>query len=338
MKIGSLDLLQKVMIIAEIGNNHEGDFSRALEMLDAAAEGGAHAVKFQTIIPDLFANRHVTPERYERIKKFQLSFEQFTQLKERADAKGVIFMSTPFDLESARFLAPLVPAFKIGSPENTFYPLLELVGSFGKPVILSCGAADSDIVALAVERIRKSAATHNVSTEIALLHCVSSYPTPVDQANLRAIEHLSERFGLTTGYSDHTLGIQAAVLSVALGARIIEKHFTIDKNYSDFRDHQLSADPSELRALVSAVSEAEMLLGTPTKSIQPCEEGSLTAIRRSIVAIKDIPAQTIISEDDITWTRPGGGIAPGEEYKVIGKRISRGITRGEMILLQDLVE
>ena len=332
MKIKDFNLAQQVMVIAEVGNNHEGDYVRAQELLDAAAESGAHAVKFQTIIPDLFVNRHVAPERYAKIQSFQLSFDQFASLKERADRKNIIFLSTPFDLDSAGFLDTLVPAFKIGSPENTFYPLLMRVSSFKKPIILSCGAADLPIISRAIDCIRRV----SPDVDIALLHCVSAYPTPPEQANLLAISQLRAKFGLTVGYSDHTLGIDAAILSVALGARIIEKHFTLDKNFSSFRDHQLSADPTEMRTLVVEVEKASLLLGDGMKKVESAEEASLLAIRRSIVANRDLKLGEEITLEKITWTRPGGGLSPGEENILLGKHASRNILSGEMIKADDV--
>src|SRR5579871_2715448 len=222
MLIGNIDLSRDVLVVAEIGNNHEGSFTRAKELIAAAAETGAQAVKFQTFLPEHYVTRHDTA-RLARLRRFALSFEQFAELAKIAAGHGLLFFSTPFDLASADALDKFCPIFKIASGDNDFLPLIERVASFKKPILLSTGLADlSD-----VERARGAAA--RVWSELgyegnmALLHCVSSYPTPPMEANLRAIRTLAERFGCIVGYSDHTLGIDAATLSLALGARVIEK-------------------------------------------------------------------------------------------------------------------
>ena len=239
MRIGTVDIEKEVLVIAEIGNNHEGSFEAAVKMLHAAADAGVHAVKFQTYKTELYANPHHDEARFKRLKRFELTQDQFKKLKDTADTRGVMFLSTPFDLESAEFLNELVPAFKIGSGENTFYPLLEKIASFCKPIIMSCGISEVSSIRAAKTAIEAVWKRHNYTGELALLHCVSAYPTKPEEANLLAIKRLQREFGDVVGYSDHTLGIEAAVVSLGLGARIVEKHFTLDKNYSDFRDHQM---------------------------------------------------------------------------------------------------
>jgi N-acetylneuraminate synthase/N,N'-diacetyllegionaminate synthase len=177
--------------------------------------------------------------------------------------------------------------------------------------------------------------SRNTDPGLALLHCCVSYPTPTSDANLGAIRELAT-LGGTVGYSDHTLGIEAAVLSVALGARVIEKHFTLDKNLSDFRDHQLSADPDELAQLVRRVRDAEELVGSGAKRVMPAEEGSLVGARRSIMAARDLPAGSVVSRADLTWLRPGGFLRPGQEGKVEGRRLAVAVRQGEPILLEHL--
>ena len=174
-----------------------------------------------------------------------------------------------------------------------------------------------------------------ITQELAVLHCVASYPTPTDEANLRAIREI-ERLGVTLGYSDHTLGIEAAVLSAALGARIIEKHFTLDKNYSDFHDHQLSADPLDLARLVQRVGETVTLLGDGRKNLQPSEQAGFEKIRRSIVAGHDLNQSTMLRWEDLSWLRPGGGLAPGREKELLGKKLKRNIPAGEPIMPGDV--
>ena len=333
MKIGNFDTAKKVLIIAEIGNNHEGDFELAKDMIDAAAEAGADAVKFQTITP----NRLVSiteQERIEQLQRFSFSRDQFGILKERADEKKVFFLSTPFDIEAVDWLNPLIPAFKIASGDNDFWPLLDKIASTGKPVILSLGLGkvkDATQIASFFKKVwRDSEITF---PGLAFLHCVVSYPTPDDQANLRNIMKI-ECEQVTPGYSDHTLGIKAAELAVACGARIIEKHFTLNKNQSDFRDHKLSADPSELKALVQAIAEAEKFLGTSDDSIRVCEKQNATAVGRSIASNRDISIGETISIADICWVRPRKGLKPGEEHLIIGKKLTSPICEGEFFSLK----
>lgn len=257
MKIGPMDTDQKVFVIAEVGVNHEGDEAVAARLVRLAAQAGADAVKFQTFKVENYVSDAYGEARVQRLKKFALPFEAFGRLARVAGEAGILFLSTPLDLESAKYLDTIAPAFKIASGDNNFWPLLLQVAATGKPTLLSCGLADLAAVDRAKSFIEAEWRRLGITQELALLHCVSSYPVPPDQANLRSIQLLRERFGGTVGYSDHTNGLDAALMSVALGARIIEKHFTLDKHYSEFRDHQLSADPAELKHLISKVRELE---------------------------------------------------------------------------------
>jgi N,N'-diacetyllegionaminate synthase len=335
MKVGSFDTDRSVLVVAEIGNNHEGDFSLARELVRRAAESGVDAAKFQTVRAGQLVRRSETA-RFERLTKFELSEAQFAALSELTHELGLLFLSTPLSVASAVFLEPLLDAYKIASGDNDFFPLLKQVAGTGKPVIVSSGISDVSQLDATVRYLRDEWKARGRSAELAVLHCVSSYPTPPEQANLRSIPFLAERFGCAIGYSDHTLGTDAAVLAVAVGARIIEKHFTLDKHHSDFRDHQLSADPAEMTELVNRVREAERMLGSLDKSIQPCEAAAQTAIRRSIVAARDLEAGTTITAADLKWIRPGDGLRPGNEGKLIGRTLSRGIREDDAILPSDV--
>ncbi len=326
MKIGSLDAERRVLVIAEVGNNHEGDFALAQDLVGKAAEAGADAVKFQTFRTEDFVRRR-DAERFARLKSFELTYEQFTALSMQARAAGLLFISTPLDLTSARFLGTIADAVKIASGDNTFVPLLRAVAQTGRPVILSGGLADTPVLAAQRDFLRSEGVR-----ELAVLHCVTSYPVEPGDANLSAIATLRRDLGGTIGYSDHTLGIEAAVLSVALGARIVEKHFTISKTHSSFRDHQLSADPSDLKEMVERIRRAEVLLGDGVKSMRAGERSLETAVRRSISARRALPAGHVVTWDDLTWLRPAGGLEPGRESEVVGQTLTRAIAEGDWIV------
>jgi N-acetylneuraminate synthase/N,N'-diacetyllegionaminate synthase len=331
MKIGNFDLDKDILIIAEIGNNHEGSYALAEEMIGLAAEAGASAVKFQTIVPDKLVSPR-QEDRIEQLKKFCLSYQDFERLSQVAKQTGIVFLSTPFDIESVHFLEPLVPAYKVASGDNNFFPMIEAIAQTGKPIILSTGLADWNQINQTKTFIEDIWQKTDIQQELALLHCVVSYPTPPQEANLLAIQQL-RKLNVTVGYSDHTMGIEAAIAAVALGARIIEKHFTIDKNYSSFRDHQLSADPQDLADLVRRVKQTVELLGNVNLSID-----STTAknVRRSVIAGRDLESGTVLSWDDLNWVRPGGGLEPGREDEILGKKLLHPIQRGDFILLDDV--
>jgi N,N'-diacetyllegionaminate synthase len=335
MKIEHHNLNEKVFLIAEIGNNHEGSYSLAEEMVGLAAQAGADAVKFQTIDPEKLIAK-TERQRLQTLKRFVLSYAQYEKLASVAKREGVLFLSTPFDREGARFLEPLVPAFKIASGDNNYFALIEEVARFSKPLLLSTGMATLSEIIQTVSFIRKVREEGKVPNDLALLHCVSSYPTQESAANLLAIKYLREKFQLPIGYSDHTKGTQAAILAVAVGARIIEKHFTISHNYSDFRDHSLSADPKEFHEMVQRIREAEVLLGTGEREVASEIPSEMVKSRRSIVAARTLEKGAILRKEDLNWLRPGTGLPPGAENLIIGRRALRHIEQGERILSQDV--
>jgi len=334
MKIGEISTREKVLTIAEIGNNHEGSYTLAEEMIGLAAEAGADAVKFQTFIPEKLVSVQQTV-RIEQLKKFQFSYDEFTKLSKVANNEGVVFLSTPFDLDSALFLNDIVSTYKIASGDNDFFPLIEVIAQTGKPIIMSTGLANIDEVKKSGSFIREIWKRKRIKQELALLHCVSSYPTAPEDANLLAIREL-EHVADVVGYSDHTLGINAAILSVALGARIIEKHFTIDNNYSDFHDHKLSANPEDFKEMVEKIRLAEKTLGSEIKKPSTEELKNRIKVRRSIVAKHDLPTGHKISIDDLDWVRPGIGMKPGEEKKILGKKLIINIFKGKTITQNDV--
>jgi sialic acid synthase SpsE len=335
MQIGHHTVSDKVLVVAEIGNNHEGKLEVARELVRRAAECKVDAVKFQTFRTRNFVSAS-DPQRYKRLSGFELTFKEFHELEKLAHALGLLFISTPLDLESARFLEPLVDAFKIASGDNDFWALIDFVARADKPVIVSSGMADLPDLIRVRDFVRERQRERHREDSLAILHCVSSYPAPPEQANLNAIPLMRETLGCTIGYSDHTIGIEASLAAVSLGARIIEKHFTLDKHFSDFRDHLLSADPEEMLEIVERVRRIEVLLGKREKAVQTCEVPIAAVARRSIAAGADLPEGHMLALGDLTWLRPSGGLRPGQEQELVGKRLKRRIEFGETIALADL--
>ncbi len=329
MKIGTVDLDRDVLVIAEIGNNHEGNLDLAEELIGLAARAGAQAVKFQTIIPE----RLVAPDQVQRLaqlRRFQLDAAAHRRLAATAAREGVMFMSTPFALAAVDLLDPLVPAFKIASGDNDFVPLLEAVAATAKPVILSTGMTDLAGAAAARAAIERIWRLQSVAPGLVLLHCASVYPATPADANLRAITALAA-LGCPVGYSDHTLGIEAAAAAVALGARVIEKHFTRSKTQSEFRDHALSAEPDELRRLVERAREVGACLGDGIKRPVASEAATAIAARRSICAARDLPQGHVLRFADLDWLRPAGGLPPGSESQILGRALKTALTAGARI-------
>lgn len=329
MKISSFDTERKVFVIAEIGNNHEGNFDLAKEMIRLAASSGANAVKFQAIAPERLISSEQS-ERISQLQRFSFSSDQFRELSAVAEQEKVIFLATPFDLESIDWLNDLVPAWKISSGDNNFTPLLDKAASTGKPLIISLGLGYHQNANKLVSYFDDAWSRHGkAKSELALLHCVTSYPTPDEEAALGQIKSLMIP-GITAGYSDHTLGVKAPELAVAAGARIIEKHFTTDNALSDFRDHKLSAAPDDFAKMVRCIRKAEKMFASDL-SIQVCESGNENQIRRSIAARKDLPAGSVLKMNDFMWVRPGTGILPGGEEALIGKIITKEIKKGQLL-------
>lgn len=329
MKIGSVDLAQRVLIVAEIGNNHEGSAEVAEEMVLAAASSGADAVKFQVIVPEEL----VAPEQSERLallKRFQLPFEQFLRLADVAHAQGLAVIFTPFATDLVPRLAPYADALKVASGDNTFYPLMDAVVATGRPMIVSTGLLDAEGVEALYAWLAARMGSET-SARLALLHCVCAYPAPEDQAQLGAIRWMGARYPCTIGYSDHTVGIDAAVWAVAAGARIVEKHFTLDHNYSTYRDHKLSADPEEFRQMVANIRRVERAAGELGKNIQPSEGPQVTTARRSLAARRDLPCGHVIERRDLMWVRPGDGFPPGQEDHLVGRRLRLPVSRGQRL-------
>ena len=308
---------KRILIIAEAGVNHNGSLDLACKLVDKAWEAGADVVKFQTAKVENLVSVHAEKAEYQKIftgtgesqlemlKKLLLSYEDFVLLKKYCDRKGIQFLSTPFDLDSIHFLEKLGCSFwKVPSGEITNYPyLLEIAGT-GKPVIMSTGMASMKEVEEAVALLR-----HGGCSDLKLLHCTTEYPAPYKDVNLKAMLVLKERFGVEVGYSDHTPGIEIPVAAAALGACVIEKHFTLDRNMEG-PDHKASLEPGELAAMVQAVRNVETAMGNGEKAPSQAEVQNITAARKSIVAKRNIRQGEIFTTENITTKRPGNGITP----------------------------
>lgn len=335
-------MTQRIFIIAEAGVNHNGDVELAKRLVDIAVEAGADAVKFQTFVPEELVSQLAPKAPYqllttpneesqlEMIRSLALPYEAFEELWEYCSAKGIQFLSTPFDLPSARFLHSLgLPIFKIPSGEITNYPLLREIGSYRKRIILSTGMADLGEIEDALDVLVEAGTPKE---EIVVLHCNTEYPTPYEDVNLRAMVTIREAFQVAVGYSDHTEGIEISIAAAAMGATVIEKHFTLDRNLPG-PDHRASLEPAELRAMIAAIRNVERALGTGIKKPSPSEMKNIPVVRKSIVARRRIQKGEEFNEENITAKRPGTGLSPMRWSEVIGRRAPRDFEPDELIEL-----
>ena len=318
-----------VYIIAEAGVNHNGNFDLAIELIDAAKKAGADCIKFQTFKSEEIVSKNAEKAEYQKkttgnssqkdmLKKLELTFDEFERLKLYCDKIGIAFCSTAFDFQSVDFLNKLdIPFWKIPSGEITNLPYLERVAATGKPVIISTGMCDMDEIDHAVQILSAGGIK-----DIKILHCNTEYPTPYEDVNLRAMQAIKDRFGVEVGYSDHTDGIEISVAAVALGAAVIEKHFTLNKGMEG-PDHKASLEPWELEKLVRAIRNIEKALGNGEKVPSNSEKKNKNAARKSIVAKQNIKCGEIFTKDNLTVKRPGYGISPMRWYEILGKKSNR---------------
>ncbi|KEI06965.1 N-acetylneuraminate synthase [Clostridium botulinum C] len=331
-------------IIAEAGVNHNGSIVLAKKLVDKAVEAGVDAVKFQTFKSEKLVTGYASMAKYQKdnigiedsqfnmLKKLELSYEEFTELKRYCDEKNIIFMSTPFDFESAKFLNSIgVEVFKISSGDLTNIPLLEYIAEFNKPIILSSGMATLGEVEDAIMAIRSKELE-----DIAVLHCTSNYPAKISSVNLKAMNTIKSAFNVIGGYSDHTKGISIPIAAVALGAEIIEKHFTLDKEMEG-PDHKASLDPKELKEMVKEIRNVELSLGNGIKTFTENEIDTMKVARKSIVAKNFIKKGELITKDDLDYKRPGDGLSPKYYKYIIGKKASKNISIDTQVTL-DLIE
>ncbi|MBT5938950.1 MAG: N-acetylneuraminate synthase [Rhodospirillaceae bacterium] len=332
----------KILVIAEAGVNHNGDIDLARQLIDVAVEAGADFVKFQTFNADRLATRaakkadyqtQLTDKKefqYEMLRRLELSPDMHNELISHCAVRNIGFFSTGFDIESVDLLASFGQAcFKIPSGEITNLPYLRHIGQLGKTVILSTGMATMGEIEVAIN-VLEHAGTPRVN--ITVLHCTTEYPTPMDEVNLHAMQNIHKAFGVAVGYSDHTQGIEVAIAAAALGASVIEKHFTLDRNLPG-PDHKASLEPEELKTMVKAIRNIEVALGDGIKRLTPSEARNKPIVRKSLVASKKIKTGEVFSPLNITAKRPGTGISPMRWDEVIGSKSSRDFGADELIEL-----
>ncbi|MDI9569359.1 MAG: N-acetylneuraminate synthase [Pseudomonadota bacterium] len=339
IKIGNrhIGVGQPCFIIAEAGVNHNGRLDFALKLVDAAVAAGVDAIKFQTFKSDLLVARNADKAEYQRrrtgenesqfemIKRLELTYNEFGEIYAYCRKKRIVFLSTPFDHDSVDFLDDQqVMAFKISSGEITNFPLLRHIAGKGKPIILSTGMSFLGEVEKALEEIYSCE-----NKKIILLHCVSNYPAAPKDVNLKAMNTMSMAFQIPVGYSDHTLGIEVSLAAAALGACVIEKHFTLDRRL-DGPDHESSLEPDELRSLVKGIRTIEAAMGNGRKMPMPGEENVLKVARRSLVAACDIPPGTLLTKEHIAIKRPGTGLPPAMMPCLVGRKVRGAIEADAM--------
>jgi N-acetylneuraminate synthase/N,N'-diacetyllegionaminate synthase len=329
-KVVGLD--QPVFIVAEAGVAHFGSLEKAFRLVDLAVQAKADAVKFQMFKTDeLIAD--ISTEWRERLRPKELPLECFKEIQSYCRERNIIFFATAHDRQSLDYLSQMdVPAYKIGSGEVENWPFIQLVAEYGRPVIISTGMYELDHVGQALEVFQK-AGNHNV----AVLHCVTQYPAPPASINLRVMETIGKRFQVLTGYSDHTQGFHIPLAAVALGARIIEKHISLDFNVPNAQDWKVSCGPHDLHLMIQQIRDIEVSLGSWEKQVTAAETASLEWARKSLVACRDIEAGEILNAAMINTKRPGTGISPAMINDIIGKRVITAIKCDQLILWEHLV-
>lgn len=320
--------MAKIFIIAEAGVNHNGDLSLAKKLIDKAVEAGVDAVKFQTWKTELLATKHAPQadyqfentgkieSQYDMLKKLELSYSEFIELKKYCDNSGIVFMSTADEVQSADFLYDLQDIFKIGSGELTNIPFLKHISNYRKKVILSTGMGDMNEIKSALDVLESGLIKRK---DITLLHATTMYPTQIQDVNLNAINTIRNAFNISVGYSDHTMGIEVSIAAAALGAKVIEKHFTLSRDMAG-PDHKCSLEPEELKAMVLSIRNIEKAMGDGNKVAQDGEKKNKAVVRKSIVASKSISKGEYYSEKNLTTKRVGNGISSSMWNKVIGQK------------------
>lgn len=324
------DLDNEVAIVAEVGVNHEGDIEAASRLLRLAAEAGADAVKLQTYTPDRFASAS-DPERLERVGRFCLDAAAHRRLAAEAQTLGVPLFSSAITEDIISLLDELFPAIKIASGDVDFEPVIRAAARTGKPLIVSTGIATTEECERVVDWVRDEVGSAALRDRLILTHCVSAYPTPIEEANVRSVPFLAEHTGLRVGYSNHVGEPEACYAAVALGACLVEVHFTDQKTGRTFRDHALSMEPDDLRALIASVGRIRASLGSYDKQRMPSETDNLQAIRKGVVAAHDLEPDIVLAANDLMYARPSSEFPAAELPSLIGRTLTRALRRGETV-------
>ncbi len=331
--------MKKTLIIAEAGINHNGSLAIAKRLVDVAKKCGADIVKFQTASLDSLVSKYAPMAEYQRknlgkeesqkemLRKVLLSYDEFIELADYCKKQEIQFLSTPFDIKSIHFLNSMVEVWKIPSGEITNLPYLLEIAKTNRKVILSTGMSDIEEIGMAIEILQRYG-----TRDIVLLHCTTQYPTPYEEVNLRAMLTLKEKFNLSVGYSDHTKGIAVPIAATAMGAAVIEKHFTLDREMEG-PDHKASLEPDELEQMIKEIRNIEKAMGNGEKKPTKSEITNIPVARKSIVASRKIEAGEIFSEDNLTTKRPGNGVSPMKWFEILGKKAKRNFEEDELIEL-----
>jgi N-acetylneuraminate synthase/N,N'-diacetyllegionaminate synthase len=330
LRLFGKDLEREVVVVAEIGVNHEGNVDAAAGLIRLAHEAGADAVKLQSYTPEHFASA-ADPVRLQWVRQFCLDRVAHYRLAELAKQIGANLFSAAITEDVIPLLAELFPVIKVASGDLNFEPVVRGAATTGKTVILSTGNSTVEEIEQALGWCRAEIGAEGMRDRVALLHCVSAYPAPIEQANLLSIPFLRERFDLVTGYSNHVLGVEAVLAAVALGARIVEVHFTDRRGGREFRDHAMSFEPSEFAQLIVSVRKVAASLGKPGKPLQPSELEIRTAMRKGVVAARDLHAGTLLSRNDLMYARPASEFPAAELPRLVGRRLRVALRRGEPI-------
>ena len=330
MKLFGKDLNNEVAVVAEVGVNHEGDVDVACRLVRAAADAGADAVKFQSYTPERFVGA-VDAARMERVTRFGLDEAAHRRLAAEAERAGIAFFSAAISEDWVPLIAQLSDAVKIASGDLDFEVVIKAAAETGKTVVLSTGAGDIEEVDRAVGWVEDVVGSASLVDRLVLMHCVSAYPAPIEECNLRVIPMMAARYGIHVGWSNHVLGPEACLAAVALGANVIEVHVTDNKQGRTFRDHELSFEPAELAALVTSIAFVRLSLGTETKQPSPSELVVRDAIRKGVVAARELKAGDVLAAADLMYARPATHFPSAQLGALAGRRLSRDLKLGECI-------
>lgn len=322
---------KKPLIIAEIGNNHEGSFNLARKYIKAASDCGVDAVKFQAIRPDEIVLKTYR-RRYLQLKKFNLTFQQYRKLSSFAKKLKLKFGVSVFDIDSIKYLKPYVDFFKIASGDNNFFDLIKTVLQTKKKVIISLGLLNYK----QINKLKKYVSSVTKLDNVTFLHCVTDYPVNPEEANLKSIPYLRDSLKINIGYSDHTLGITAPIIATTYGAKIIEKHFTLDNNQSEFRDHKISVDPVNMKMMVNEIEKTFKMLGSYKKVVSKREKKNLLYARRSLYLKRNIQKNEKITKDNLMILRPQAGIPLEKLKKILGKKSKKSLSSNTVLKINYL--